>query len=169
MLMGVEALAQDRAGRSERNLIMLTLTLRRGDYFTIGDDIVIQALPDKGTVRLRVDAPRDFSIVRGTVLEKNGAERPEQVREFLTPRKKTRNRSSPKQKERTAQYYEKLELWHSRKDEAQDAVNRITSVLDNLDNPSEVAEIKAQLARILPVLMYNEAGPEYLQLDNEDA
>ena len=147
---------------------MLTLTLRRGDYFTIGEDIVIQALPDKGTVRFRVDAPRDMPIVRGTVLEKNGAERPGQVREFLTPRKKTRNRSSPKQKERTAQYYEKLELWHSRKDEAKDAVNRINSVLDNLDHPAVAAEIKAQLARILPVLMYRDAGPEYVQPGNEN-
>ena len=133
---------------------MLTLNLRRGEYFTIGEDIVVQALPDDGAVRIRVDAPRDVAIVRGTVRERAGMEKPEPVQHVLLPKKRQHNRDNPKQKERTAQYFKKTEYWKGRKDDARDAIEGIEAILDRMGESPESAEIKRQLARILPVTEY---------------
>jgi len=54
---------------------MLFLQLRDGDYLTIGEDIVIQVFTNS-TIKVSVQAPRDLTILRGEVLERNGAERP---------------------------------------------------------------------------------------------
>ena len=54
---------------------MLSLQLRDGEYFTIGKDIVIQVFTNS-TIRVSVQAPRDMTILRGEVLERNGEERP---------------------------------------------------------------------------------------------
>ena len=57
---------------------MLCITMRNGEYFTIGDDIVIRLehLGDE-RARLAIQAPRDLSILRGEVLERNGGDRPD--------------------------------------------------------------------------------------------
>lgn len=56
---------------------MLCITMRKGDYFTIGEDIVIQFdhLSNE-RVHLTINAPRDVPIVRGDVLERSGGARP---------------------------------------------------------------------------------------------
>ncbi|MCI9581482.1 MAG: carbon storage regulator [Oscillospiraceae bacterium] len=54
---------------------MLSLQLRDGDYLTIGNDIVIQVFTNS-TIQVHVQAPRDMTILRGEVLERNGEERP---------------------------------------------------------------------------------------------
>ena len=57
---------------------MLCLMLKEGEYLTIGEDIVVQVFPDsKSRVRLAVKAPRDVTILRGDLLEKSGAKRPD--------------------------------------------------------------------------------------------
>ena len=56
---------------------MLFLHMKDGDYLTIGEDITIQFFPDSSTrVRVAINAPRDLTILRGDVRERNGAERP---------------------------------------------------------------------------------------------
>ena len=57
---------------------MLCITMRRGDYITIGDDIVIQIdqLSDE-RAHVNINAPREIPIVRGKVLERVGGERPD--------------------------------------------------------------------------------------------
>ena len=55
---------------------MLSLQLKDGEYLTIGEDIVIQVFTNS-TIRLHVQAPREMSILRGEVLERNGGERPQ--------------------------------------------------------------------------------------------
>ena len=56
---------------------MLFLQLRFGEYLTIGDDIVVQVLQDPaGRVRVGVKAPRELTVLRGEVWERNGASRP---------------------------------------------------------------------------------------------
>ena len=54
---------------------MLSLQLKDGEYLTIGDDIVIQAFTNS-TVRVAVQTPKDMTVLRGEVLERNGEERP---------------------------------------------------------------------------------------------
>ena len=57
---------------------MLFLQMKRGEYLTIGEDIVIQAFPDSGSsLRLAITAPKEVTILRGEVLERNGEERPQ--------------------------------------------------------------------------------------------
>jgi len=54
---------------------MLSLQLKDGEYLTIGEEIVVQVFASS-TVRVSVQAPRDLTILRGEVLERNGADRP---------------------------------------------------------------------------------------------
>ncbi len=55
---------------------MLALTVRAGDYITIGDDVVIQMLKVGDVCRVAIDAPREMAIERAKVHEQN-AETPE--------------------------------------------------------------------------------------------
>lgn len=51
---------------------MLKLTIKPGEYFTIGEDIKVAFLGGTGNnQRILIDAPRSFNIVRGKVLERN--------------------------------------------------------------------------------------------------
>ena len=57
---------------------MLFLQMKEGEHLTIGEDIVVQVFPDSSTtVRVAVKAPRNMTILRGEVRERNGAQRPE--------------------------------------------------------------------------------------------
>ena len=57
---------------------MLQLSLRPGEYLTIHGDIVVQLAQLSGSrAFLRVEADRSIPIVRGKVLERSGAPRPE--------------------------------------------------------------------------------------------
>ncbi len=56
---------------------MLCITMRKGDYITLGDNIVIQVEQLKGErVHLNINAPREVAVLRGEVLERGGGERP---------------------------------------------------------------------------------------------
>ena len=48
---------------------MLALTVRAGDYITIGDDVVIQMLKVGDVCRVAIDAPREMAIERAKVRE----------------------------------------------------------------------------------------------------
>lgn len=50
---------------------MLSLGIKPGDYIVIGDSIVIQALEFDNQVRLKIEAPRDVTIQRSVLYEKN--------------------------------------------------------------------------------------------------
>ena len=50
---------------------MLALTVRAGDYITIGDDVVIQMLKVGDVCRVAIDAPREMAIERAKVRKQN--------------------------------------------------------------------------------------------------
>lgn len=57
---------------------MLFLQLKPGEYLTIGEDIAVQVFHGPGTrIRVAVKAPKEVSILRGEVRERNGEARPE--------------------------------------------------------------------------------------------
>lgn len=63
-----------QAGIAESNkeVIMLRLTVSTEEYLMIGEDIRLVFLGGTGKhLRIMIDAPRDKNIVRSTVLEKN--------------------------------------------------------------------------------------------------
>ena len=56
---------------------MLCLQLKDGEYLTIGDDIAVQVFRGPGPqIRVAVCAPRELTVLRGEVRERNGAARP---------------------------------------------------------------------------------------------
>lgn len=56
---------------------MLTLQMKSGDYLTINGNIVVHFLRDGPKIQVAIQAPKEIPIVRGTVLERDGQERPE--------------------------------------------------------------------------------------------
>ena len=58
---------------------MLHFTIKAGEYFNIGDDIRVVILGGcANNCRVMVDAPREYNIVRGKVLERNAVTPEEQ-------------------------------------------------------------------------------------------
>ena len=56
---------------------MLKLSLTPGEYLTIGDNVVVQLYRSTdGRSYLAIDAPREIPVVRGSVLEREGGQRP---------------------------------------------------------------------------------------------
>lgn len=55
---------------------MLSLQLNSGEYLTIGEDIVIQVFGGSAA-KIAVQAPRDLTVLRGEVWERNGKKRPD--------------------------------------------------------------------------------------------
>ena len=52
---------------------MLFLQLNPGEYLTIGDDIAVQVFLDSASrIRVAVKAPREMTILRGEVRERQG-------------------------------------------------------------------------------------------------
>lgn len=61
---------------------MLRISMKIGQYFTVGDDTVVQYDNLTGErVHLTINAPREVPILRGEVLERNGQPRPACVSE----------------------------------------------------------------------------------------
>lgn len=61
---------------------MLNLTIKAGEYFTIGEDIKVVILGGAyNHCRIMIDAPKNYNIVRGKVLEKQ-ADTAEQKKHF---------------------------------------------------------------------------------------
>ena len=51
---------------------MLALTVREGDYVTIGDDVVVQVLKTGDVFRIAIEAPKSMDIRRAKVQEAMG-------------------------------------------------------------------------------------------------
>lgn len=65
---------------------MLFLQLKSGEYLTIGEDIAVQVFQETGDrIRVAVSAPRDLTILRGEVRERNGVQRPNGLLGQLKP------------------------------------------------------------------------------------
>ncbi len=109
---------------------MLSLQMKSGEYVTIGEDVVVQVFKESGPqFRISIKAPKEISIMRGKVLERDGEQRPE----GLLDRKPKR---SPSDKKRYAQYLQKVE---KRREDYHDGQEIYAGVLyqlgEILDNP----------------------------------
>ncbi|MBR2131859.1 MAG: carbon storage regulator [Oscillospiraceae bacterium] len=51
---------------------MLSLSIKSGEYITIGDNIVIQVFREGPDARVEVKAPRELTILRSEVYERSG-------------------------------------------------------------------------------------------------
>ena len=110
---------------------MLCITMRKGDYFKIGDDIVIRFDHlSSERVHLSINAPREVPIVRGKVLERTGGERPDCV--FEAPRRHRQEISWNRGKTRTVSAMRSL---LSQMDGENDEVRTLRRQLDSLFPP----------------------------------
>ena len=67
---------------------MLCITMKRGEYFTVGGDTVILFDQLSGErAHLTIHAPREVPIVRGEVLERQGGKPPRLPFKPPTPKK----------------------------------------------------------------------------------
>ena len=116
---------------------MLKLTLLPEEYLTISDDIVVQLKRVAGgRADVAIDAPREVPIVRGSVRERGGGERPA----CLTP---------PSGKK--ARYYrDQVYRWNDDKERAVRAMKQVFDRLDRSGASQEVQILRTQLDRIIP-------------------
>ena len=70
---------------------MLSLTVRAGDYVTIGEDVVVQVVKAGEVCRLAIQAPKEMNIKRAKVLEQEG-ETPECIQKLRQSNKPVRPR-----------------------------------------------------------------------------
>ncbi|MCI8537679.1 MAG: carbon storage regulator [Oscillospiraceae bacterium] len=108
---------------------MLCISLLPGGYFTVGGDTVIQFDRLSGErVHLTVNAPREVSILRGEVLERQGGRRPDCVMD-VSPR-----------------YVRQLPWNHAKKA----ALAELRQILDGMDKSPEVQSLREKLELIFP-------------------
>ncbi len=111
---------------------MLFLQLKTGEYMTIGDNIIVQMNDVSGNrCKLMIEAPREVPVVRGQVLERAGAERPECVMETSRLRR-----------------YEPGLAWNRNKTQALIAMRRLLYQMDGGDD--QVKDLRRQLDFLFP-------------------
>lgn len=136
---------------------MLSLSLLPDEYLSINNGQIIVHLirVAGGCAHLRIKADRSVPIVRGALLEREGAPRPD----CLTPppRKKPGHRR------------DRLYLWN---DDRERAVRAIKQSIDRLEQTGETAEaniLRTQLNRLIPSVWEEEEIPRRLQEQTADS
>ena len=116
---------------------MLKLILLPEENLTIGGGIVVQLRRVAGgRADLWIDAPREVPVVRGTVLERNGGERPACL--------------EPPSGRKPKGYRDRIFRWN---DDRERAVRAMKRIFDKLEADGAIEEVKAlrtQLDRIIP-------------------
>jgi len=120
---------------------MLSLGLKQGEYLTIGDNVVVQLDRIAGDrCKLVIEAPRQIPVVRGTVLEREGGERPECV--FDAPR-----------------WHRREIPWDRSKAQALSAMRKLLAGMDGKNG--DVQALRRQLNHMFPLQSEeSESGPE---------
>ncbi len=111
---------------------MLFLQMKSGEYLTIGENIAVQVFHGNGaSIRVGVSAPREVPVVRGEVLERTGAERPECIMKTGRPVPSGPGLS-----------------WNRNKSQALIAMRRLLSQMDGGDD--RVKDLRRQLDFLFP-------------------
>ncbi|MCI8526088.1 MAG: carbon storage regulator [Oscillospiraceae bacterium] len=118
---------------------MLNLSLLPEEYLTINGNIVVQATRVAGgRTYLAIHAPREMPVVRGTVWEREGGERPA----CLTPPGGKRPRV----------YRDRFFPWNDDRERAAQAVRRLLDQLAQEGAEKTAAALRRQLERIVPAV-----------------
>lgn len=109
---------------------MLCLSLLPGEYLTIGENVVLLFDQMSGErCKLVVNAPREIPVVRGTVLERGGAQRPDCV----IDKKRWHKRELP---------------WNRSKAQSLAAMRKLLAQMD--DGDERVQTLRRQLKNMFP-------------------
>ena len=110
---------------------MLKLTLLPEEYLTISESIVVQLTRVAGgRAEIAVQAPRQFPIVRGAVLEKNGGQRPACL--------------APSSGKRARVYRDQVFRWNDDRERAVRAMRRALDLLEQKGSGEEAAFLRTQ-------------------------
>lgn len=117
---------------------MLCITMKRGEYFTVGGDTVILFDQFSGErAHLTIHAPREVAIVRGEVLERQGGQRPACLSN-LPPRKKPRHK-------RAAAF-----LWTDARERAVGTLEKLAAQLEENGEADEAKLLREQINQLTP-------------------
>ena len=139
---------------------MLKLTLLPEEYLTINDSVVIQLKRVAGgRADLAIDAPREFPILRGTVLERSGGQRPGCLAPPTGKRARTRR--------------DQIFRWNDDRERAVRAMKQALDRLEQKGSGEEAQILRTQLDRIIPTFWEDDLAAkrfcERLQLPCIDA
>ena len=113
---------------------MLCITMRAGDYFTLGKDTVVQFERLNGDrARMMITAPKEVPILRGDVLERKGGERPGCVLDTPEP------------------FVRQLPWNHQKKE----ALAELRETLSQMEDTPQTKRLKEKLDTIFPVYPQN--------------
>jgi len=117
---------------------MLQISLTPDDYFTINGDIIVYLAKIIGGNRcsLAIEADRSIPIVRGSVLERNGARRPDCI-------------SKPYRKPR---HYkpDSLFRWNDNRESAVRTLEKLAAELEQSGAEKQAQALRVQIDRIIP-------------------
>ena len=126
---------------------MLSLQMKSGEYITIGTDVVVQVFRDSGPqFHISIKAPKEIPIVRGSLLERDGQERPDGLH-------KRGPKKSPSDQIRSARKLEELAKRREARQKEQETRSRAMAemdrVLSNMDqNSAEIKYLRFQLEQM---------------------
>lgn len=116
---------------------MLKLTLLPDEYVVVNDNIVVQLMRVAGgRADLAVEAPREVPIVRGTLLERQGGERPACL--GAPPKRKGKH------------YRDQVFRWNDDRERAVRAMKQAFDRLEQNGAADEAKVLRTQLDRIIP-------------------
>ena len=135
---------------------MLQLSLSPDEYLTINGDIVVQLARITGSrAFLRVEADRSIPIVRGKVLERQGAARPECL--ASVPRAHGRRRKD-------AVYF-----WTAGRERAVRVMGQLLDQLEEGSGKETTAALRAKLEQLLPTAWEEELSAQLQALPHREA
>lgn len=118
---------------------MLKLTLLPEEYLTVSNSIVVQLIRVAGgRADIAIDAPRDMPIVRGTVLERGGGQRPACL--------------DPPSRKKARYVRDQVFRWNDDRERAVRAMKRVFDRLEQDGSGEEAAFLRTQLDRIIPAV-----------------
>ena len=118
---------------------MLKLTLLPDEYLTIDGKIVVQLLRTAGgRAVVAVEAPREFPIVRGSVLERSGGKRPACL--------------APPPKRRPGSGRDQIFRWNDDRERAVRAMKKTLEQLEQKGSAEEADFLRSQLDCIIPAV-----------------
>lgn len=130
---------------------MLSLSIKSGEYITIGNDIVVQIFRDGADARVEIKAPREMAILRGKLHERTN-EKPDVLFE-----------KRPKSLSERTRNAKRMEQFAEKKTSGETQKQQLLAIAGQLDRLSEVlgsAEEQAQLKELALKLFQTITGED---------
>ena len=123
-----------------KEINMLCITMKRGEYFTVdGETVILFDQLSGERAHLTIHAPRNVAIVRGAVLERNGNPPPPCLAK-LPARKKGSYRP------------EAIYRWNDQRERAVGRLEQVAQRLEENGSAEEAKFLRDQLSQIVPAL-----------------